>query len=143
MSHWFSIDRSRSKQEYLRNLRRLTRFKTRVLNHLDDVQKLELEFRRLPACLCEQDLARAVNGAMVNSFALGQRVESWQIEKGETGVGGLFGEFEAYLERCVTVVEGLLEHVRGLRALVGEEEEQKEEEEGEGTEEGEAEEEVV
>ncbi|KAG9751626.1 hypothetical protein KCU90_g6130, partial [Aureobasidium melanogenum] len=46
MSH-FSMDRDLSSQEYLRNIRRLTDFKTEVDNHLSDVEQLEDEFRQL------------------------------------------------------------------------------------------------
>ncbi|KAG9662208.1 hypothetical protein KCU95_g6620, partial [Aureobasidium melanogenum] len=128
MSH-FSADRSRSNQEYLGNLRRLTRFKTEVDNHLGDVEQLEDEFRQLPACLCEEDLTLAINGAMVNGFALGERAEFWQIEKGEQGVEEAFEEFEKYLEKCVLVIESLRGHIRALRALVDQEKEKEVEEE--------------
>ncbi|KAG9671517.1 hypothetical protein KCU99_g4721, partial [Aureobasidium melanogenum] len=97
MSH-FSVDRSRSNQKYLRNRHRLTRFKTEVDNNSSDVEQLEVEFRHLPACLREQDLVLAINGAMAGSFALGERAGFWQIEKGEQGVAEMFEEVETYLE---------------------------------------------
>lgn len=121
MSH-FSVDRSRSNQKYLRNRHRLTRFKTEVDNNSSDVEQLEVEFRHLPACLREQDLVLAINGAMAGSFALGERAGFWQIEKGEQGVAEMFEEVETYLEKCVLRVESLCGHVRILRALVVEEE---------------------
>lgn len=138
------MDRSHSNQEYLRTLRRLTGFKSKIVNHLDDMQQLELEFRQLPACLREQDLALAVNDAMVNSYALAERAEFWRIDKGEKGVGEAFERFEGYLQKCVLVVESLREHIRGLRALVSEEKERKgDAEKGESMEEHQAEEDIV
>ncbi|KAG9569014.1 hypothetical protein KCU71_g2730, partial [Aureobasidium melanogenum] len=107
MSH-FSIDRSRSNQKYLHNLHRLTRFKTEVDNHFSDVEQLEVEFRHLPACLREQDLVLAINGAMAGNFALDERAGFWQIEKGEQGVAEMFEEVETYLEKCVLRVESFL-----------------------------------
>ncbi|KAG9570750.1 hypothetical protein KCU71_g1315, partial [Aureobasidium melanogenum] len=80
MSH-FSADRSRSNQEYFRILRRLIRSKSEVNNHLSDVEQLGDEHHQLPTCLREEDLAFAINDAMANSFALGERAEFWQIEK--------------------------------------------------------------
>ncbi|KAH0172185.1 hypothetical protein KCU67_g1844, partial [Aureobasidium melanogenum] len=123
MSH-FSVDRNRSNQKYLRNLHHLTRFRTEVDNHFSDVEQLEIEFRHMPACLREQDLGLAINGAMAGSFALGERAEFWQIEKGEQGVAEMFEEVETYPEKCVLRVESLREHVRVLRALITEEEEE-------------------